>query len=92
MLDEAFLADFEQKPHVDLRLKLLQKLLEEEIFYLVKQKNALGKELSKLLEKTINDYHNRVITATAVAQMMVEAKKKMDEERKKKKERGAGAF
>lgn len=84
ILDEEFLADFEQKPHVDLRLKLLQKLMEEEIFYLVKQKNALGKELSKLLEKTINDYHNRVITATAVAQMMVEAKKKMDEERKKK--------
>ncbi|MEK3915311.1 type I restriction endonuclease subunit R [Paenibacillus sp. FSL H7-0331] len=84
ILDESFLADFEQKPHVDLRLKLLQKLLEDEVFYLVKQKNTLGKALSELLEKTINDYHNRVITATAVAQMMVEAKKKIDEERKKK--------
>lgn len=84
ILDEAFLADFQKKPHVDLRLKLLQKLLEEEIFYLVKQKNPNGKELSKLLQDTILAYHNRVITAAEVARMMVEAKKKLEEERKKK--------
>jgi type I restriction enzyme R subunit len=84
ILDEAFLADFEKKPHVDLRLKLMQKLLEEEIFYLVRQKSPLGIELSKKLKETIQAYHNRVITATAVAQMMVEARKRLLEERRKK--------
>ncbi|OXM85800.1 type I restriction endonuclease subunit R [Paenibacillus rigui] len=84
ILDEAFLADFEKKPHVDLRLKLMQKLLEEEVFYMLRQKYTLGKEISVMLENTINDYHNRVISAATVAQMMVEAKKKIEEERKKK--------
>jgi len=36
------------------------------------------------LRETIQVYHNRVITATAVAQMMVEARKKLLEERRKK--------
>lgn len=84
ILDEAFLADLEKKPHVDLRLKLLQKLLEEEIFYLERQRHPLGIELSKKLKETIQAYHNRVITATAVVKMMVEAKNKLLEERKKK--------
>ena len=84
ILDDAFLADFEKKPHADLRLKLLQKLLEEEIFYLERQRNPLGIELSKKLRETIQAYHNRVITAAAIARMMVEARKKLLEERRKK--------
>jgi type I restriction enzyme R subunit len=84
ILDEAFLADFEKKPHADLRLKLLQKLLEEEIFYLERQRHPLGIELSKKLRETIQAYHNRVITAAAVAKMMVEARRKLLEERRKK--------
>jgi type I restriction enzyme R subunit len=84
ILDEAFLADFEKKPHADLRLKLLQKLLEEEIFYLERQRHPLGIELSKKLRETIQAYHNRVITAAAVARMMVEARRKLLEERRKK--------
>ncbi len=88
ILDEAFLADFEKKPHVDLRLKLLQKLLEEEIFYLVRLKNPNGKALSQLLQDTIMAYHNRVITAAEVARVMVEAKKKLQEEQMKKEQLG----
>lgn len=57
---------------------------EEEIFYLVRRKSPLGIELSKKLKETIQAYHNRVITATAVAQMMVEARKRLLEERRKK--------
>jgi type I restriction enzyme, R subunit len=88
ILDEAFLADFEKKPHVDLRLKLLQKLLEEEIFYLVRLKNPNSKALSQLLQDTIMAYHNRVITAAEVARVMVEAKKKLQEEQMKKEQLG----
>lgn len=84
ILVEAFLADFEKKPHVVLRLKLLQKLLEEEIFYLVRLKIPNGKALSQLLQDTIMAYHNRVITAAEVARVMVEAKKKLQEEQMKK--------
>lgn len=82
ILDDAFLAGLEKKKHVDLRLKLLQKLLEDKIAVVFRQNTVMSKTLKELLEKTIRDYHTRVIQAADVLQAMVELKKRLEEETK----------
>ncbi|MEQ6390815.1 type I restriction endonuclease subunit R [Bacillaceae bacterium S4-13-58] len=89
ILDDAFLKDVENKQeHEDLRLKLLQKLLEDHITVNFKRNSPKEKEMRELLEKTIKDYHNRIIQAADVIRMMVEMKKNVDEEVDFRKELG----
>ncbi|MDQ0191264.1 type I restriction endonuclease subunit R [Alicyclobacillus cycloheptanicus] len=88
ILDEAFLADLQEKKHVDLRLKLLQKLLEDRIVVIFRQNKAVSKSLLELLEKTIAEYHGNVIQAADVIRAMIEIKKKADEEVKKRSDLG----
>lgn len=80
ILDEAFLADFQEKKHEDLRLKLLKKLLEDKIAVIFRQNKQMSKSLKELLEKTLADYHARVIQAADVFQAMMEIKRKVDNE------------
>jgi len=82
ILDEAFLAGLQKKKHVDLRLKLLQKLLEDQIAVIFRQNHRMSKSLKDLLEKTLRDYHTRVIQAADVLQAMIELKKRLEEETK----------
>lgn len=80
ILDEKFMADLTQKKHVDLRLKLLKKLLEDEIKLKLKKTNPKQKSLKEALEKAISEYHDRVLTAADVIRMMMEVRKGVDEE------------
>lgn len=80
ILDEDFLKDTEKKEHEDLRLKLLQKLLEDHITVHFKEGSPKEREMRELLEKTVKDYHNRIIQAADVVRMMVEVKKDVDQE------------
>ncbi|WP_106497282.1 type I restriction endonuclease subunit R [Lentibacillus sp. Marseille-P4043] len=81
ILDEAFLKDIESKQeHEDLRLKLLQKLLEGHITVNFKKNSPKERQMRELLEKTLTDYHNRIIQAADVVRMMVEMRKDVDEE------------
>jgi len=81
ILDEEFLKDMEQKEqHEDLRLKLLKKLLEDHIQVNFKRNSPKEKQMREMLEKTIQDYHNRIIQAADVVRMMVEMKKDVDSE------------
>ncbi|QRF22836.1 type I restriction endonuclease subunit R [Alicyclobacillus sp. TC] len=82
ILDEKFMADLEKKKHVDLRLKLLQKLLEERIVAVFRQDREMSKSLKELLEKTIAEYHARVIQAADVLRAMMDIKHKTDSEEK----------
>lgn len=88
ILDEQFLADLTKKEHFDLRMKLLRKLLEDEIKIHFKERSPKQQSFKELLEKTLNDYHNRVIQAADVVRVMIEVKKEMDEEVKTRKELG----
>ncbi|MFV2048559.1 type I restriction endonuclease subunit R [Metabacillus sp. YM-086] len=88
ILDDAFLADLVKKEHEDLRLKLLKKLLEDKINVTFKQGSPKTKELSELLQKTLKDYHNRVIEAADVIRMMIKVRKDMDEEMRKRHDLG----
>jgi type I restriction enzyme R subunit len=78
ILDESFLADLTKKKHENLRLKLLEKLLQDKIQIKIKQNNPKYKSIKQTLEKTINDYHNQVIKAADVIRMMIQVKKGMD--------------
>jgi type I restriction enzyme, R subunit len=80
ILDEHFLKDTQQKEHEDLRLKLLQKLLEDHIQLNFKKGSPKERDMNKLLQKTIKDYHNRIIQAADVIRMMVKMKNEADEE------------
>ncbi|WP_345912069.1 type I restriction endonuclease subunit R [Bacillus altitudinis] len=80
ILDEAFMVDLVEKKHVDLRLKLLKQLLDDELKLKLKKSNPKQKSLKEALEKAINEYHDRVISAADVIRMMMEVRKGMENE------------
>src|SRR5699024_7275757 len=53
-----------------------------------KQGSKKDREMREMLEKTLKDYHNRIIQAADVVRMMVEMKKDVDQEAAFRKELG----
>lgn len=78
ILDDQFLQTFKDRPHEDLRLKLLQKLLADELTRRAAKNLAQTKSFRALLEATLDRYHKRIIDAAAVVQAMVQIRKEMD--------------
>jgi len=78
ILDEKFLQTFKDRPHQNLRLALLQKLLEDEIRLHLRCNLAQAKSFRELLENTLRKYHNRLIDAAAVIQAILRIKQEMD--------------
>jgi Domain of unknown function (DUF3387) len=62
----------------NLRLKLLEQLLFEEIHRRQKQNLAKAKSFRELLEKTLQRYHGRIIDAAAVVQEMIKMRQEME--------------
>ena len=89
ILDENFLKDIQEKQdHEDLRLKLLKKLLEDHIQVNFKRNSPKEQKMRELLEKTLKDYHNRIIQAADVVRMMTDMKNEVDDEADYRKELG----
>lgn len=86
ILDDSFLMTFKDRPHEDLRLKLLNRLLEDLIQLHQRRNITKAKSFKQMLEATLQRYHNRLIDAAAVVKTMVEIKKEMDAERARAKE------
>ncbi len=78
ILDDNFLQTFKDRPLPNLRLKLLEKLLADEIHMRAKKNLAKAKTFRELLEATLQNYHNRLIDAAAVIRAMLEIKKDME--------------
>lgn len=78
ILDDNFLQTFKDRPLPDLRLKLLEKLLADEIHMRAKKNLAKAKTFRELLEATLQKYHNRLIDAAAVIRAMLEIKEDME--------------
>jgi type I restriction enzyme R subunit len=72
ILDDAFLQTFKDRPFENLRLKLLQKLLTDEITRRQLQNLAQARSFKDLLDATLRKYHARLIDAAAVVRTMVE--------------------
>lgn len=78
ILDDAFLQTFKDKPQENLRLKLLEQLLRDEISRRRARNLAKAKSFQELLEETLRRYHARLVDAAAVIQAMIEIRKEMD--------------
>ena len=78
ILDDKFLQTFKDRKHENLRLKLLEQLLLNEIHRRRKQNLAKAKSFRELLEKTLQRYHNRIIDAAAVIQEMIRMRQEME--------------
>lgn len=83
ILDDRFLQTFKDRPQPNLRLKLLEQLMRDEIHRRQHQNLAQAKSFQDLLQQTILNYHNRLIDAAAVIQALVAMRKEMnaDDER-----------
>ncbi|HIJ80332.1 MAG TPA: type I restriction endonuclease subunit R [Desulfuromonadales bacterium] len=86
ILDDDFLQTFKNKSHEDLRLKLLQRLLDDAIRVYLKRNPQKAKSFHKMLEDTLAKYHNRLVTAAAVIQEMIEIRKQMQGDQQRAKE------
>ncbi len=72
ILDDNFLQTFKDRPYENLRLKLLEQLLLNEWESREVQNLARYRSFRELLAATLQKYHNRLIDAAAVIQMMVQ--------------------
>jgi type I restriction enzyme R subunit len=78
ILDDNFLQTFKDKKHENLRLKLLERLLLDEIQRRQKQNLAKAKSFRELLEKTLQRYHSRIIDAATVVREMIKMRQEME--------------
>jgi len=78
ILDDKFLQTFKDQPLPNLRLKLLERLLRDEIESRRKRNLAQAKSFHELLEATLQRYHARLIDAAVVIKAMLEIKKDME--------------
>ncbi len=78
ILDEAFLQTFKDRPHENLRLALLQRLVEDEILARRRRNLARARSFQALLEATLQNYHNRLIDAAEVVQVMLQIRREME--------------
>jgi len=72
ILDDRFLQTFKDRPQENLRLKLLQRLVEDEIQLRRRQNLARARSFKELLEVTLQKYHNRLIDAAEVVRVMIQ--------------------
>ena len=80
ILDEKFLEEFKSHEQENLRLKLLQKILADEIRVREKTNLAKYRSFKEMLEQNLQKYHNRAIQAADVVRVMIEIRKDMDNE------------
>jgi type I restriction enzyme R subunit len=80
ILDEQFLEEFKSHEQENLRLKLLQKILADEIRVREKTNLAKYRSFKEMLEQNLQKYHNRAIQAADVVRVMIEIRKDMDNE------------
>jgi type I restriction enzyme R subunit len=78
ILDDEFLQTFKDRPMPNLRVKLLEKMISDEIQARQQRNLAQARSFRELLEATLRKYHNRLVDAAAVVQAMLEIRKQME--------------
>ncbi len=77
ILDDRFLQTFKGRKHENLRVKLLEALLRDEIGKLRSRNPVQARSFQEMLEKTIHKYHARLIDAAAVIEEIVRQRQGM---------------
>lgn len=75
ILDDEFLAGFRKQAKQDLQVRLLQKLLQDELDARQRQNVMQVRSFKQMLDEAITRYNNHVIQAANVVQVMVEIRK-----------------
>jgi type I restriction enzyme, R subunit len=88
ILNDEFLQTFKDRKHENLRLRLLEKLVADEITRWQRKNLAKSKSFRQLLETTLQKYHNRLIDAVEVVKAMIEIHKDIQAEDKRADELG----
>lgn len=88
ILDDEFLQTFKDQPQQNLRLKLLEQLVRDELKRRERQNLAQSKSFQELLENTLQKYHNRLIDAAAVIQAMVQIREGLEAQEQRAEELG----
>lgn len=78
ILDDQFLQTFKDRPHENLRLKLLEKLMKDEFKALARRNPARARSFRAILEETLKKYHSRLIDAAAVVKAMIEIRQQAE--------------
>jgi type I restriction enzyme R subunit len=86
ILDEQFLEEFKSHEQENLRLKLLYKILADEIKAREAMNVAKYRSFKEMLEDTLQKYHNRAIQAADVVRALIQIKKEIDQERARTKQ------
>ena len=84
ILDEAFLAGFKAQEHADLQMRLLEKLMRDDLQLHQRQNLYRYRSFRQMLDEAIVRYNNRTIEAADVVRVMVEMRQlqQADEQRK----------
>lgn len=88
ILDDAFLQTFRDNPPESLQVKLLERLLADEIERRQRGNLTRSRSFKQTLEKTLQEYHNRLIDAKEVIEQMIAIKQQMDAEMQRAQELG----
>ena len=71
ILSDEFLAELRDKPHKNVAVETLKKLLKDEIRVRTQTNIVQGKSLMEMLENTLRRYHNKAITAVEVIEELI---------------------
>jgi len=91
ILDDQFLEQFKSHEQENLRLKLLAKILADEIRSRERSNVTKYKSFTEMLETTLQKYHSRAIQAADVVRVIVQIKKDIDKESQRTKQLGLSA-
>ncbi len=88
ILSEEFLLEVKNMKYKNLAVEVLNKILTEEIRVREKKNLVQSKTLSEMLEKSIQKYHNKILTASEVIEELIGLAKQIKESDKEPKEMG----
>jgi len=88
ILDEKFLAGFGNEPQQDLQVRLLEKLMRDDLEQRRRQNLVRYRSFKQMLDEAITRYNNRTIEAADVIQVMVEIRQKQEEDARRQQELG----
>lgn len=88
ILDDEFLAGFRQQENQDLQVRLLQKLLQDELDARQRQNVMQVRSFKQMLDDAIARYNNHTIQAANVVQVMVEIRQQWAANQQRKRELG----
>ena len=92
ILSEEFLMELKGMEHKNIAMEVLRKLLEDEIKARSKYNVVESQSLMEMLDRSINRYHNKVITAAEVIEELIKLSKTIVEKDKDAQKMGLSTY